>query len=105
MKSLVEKTKEGVINAVELDTPINSNAEIIKEKTFIYDGKEYIARLYKPGDIPGVYGEILRDGARCEKMKHIDRDFLRSNGIELPNDYNTHDAVRKLINFREGKLK
>jgi hypothetical protein len=104
---LVTDSVEDAIDELQTDEDESQSVtkKTIKEKSFIYDGKEYIARLYKPGDVPAVYGEILRDGTRCRKMRSIARKYLKTNGIESSDTIITHDAVKKLINFLEGQLK
>jgi hypothetical protein len=85
---------------------IDESQNIQKELLFVHNNVKYFARLYKSKSSSGIYGEIRDDtNCKCSNMKGIARDFLKNKGIELPKDYNTHDAVRMLINFLEGKLK
>ena len=59
--------------------------EIKKTKEFEYNGKKYIARIFKNN-----YGEILykENMTRPENMKDIIRQYLRKYNIEISTDAN-----------------
>ena len=84
-----------------------SEGIIIKEKIFISDNKEYVARLYKPKDNSSVYGGIFDGDTKCKNMKSIVREYLKANGVQETLDVSvpTHSAVKKLIDFLEHKRK
>lgn len=77
--------------------------EIIDQEDFLYNGVEYIARLYHPNGKSYVYGEIVykETGARpYRKMRDIARQYLKPYGINIQTHANsnvTHIAVEKLI--------
>jgi hypothetical protein len=73
--------------------------EIKNEKEFEYNGKKYIARLFKNN-----YGEIIyKDNmTRPKNMKDIIRQYMKKYNIEISTDANkmtTHGAVKILLNY------
>jgi hypothetical protein len=80
---------------------------IINDKEFIYDNKKYIARSYKQGNNSHVYYKILlkNDENRCINSMDIARKYLRSFGIQIKSDMNTHRTVKKLMDVLEQNIK
>lgn len=81
---------------------INSDDKIIKEKEFVFEGNNYVARLYSHENKPMIYGEIVHkeNNRRVHNMKGLAREFLRPYGITIPTDAKTvvtHNAVALLI--------
>lgn len=56
---------------------LSKDDEIIKEKSFSYNNKKYIARLYYHNDKISTYGEIVyaKNGQRVPNMKGYAREF------------------------------
>jgi len=76
----------------------------IKEKMFVYDGKKYIARQYRPEKDPNaIYGGIFCGNSKCDNMKNIVRGYLKNKGHDIPIDANTHSAVKILIDLLESE--
>jgi hypothetical protein len=76
--------------------------KVIKEKFFVFEGTEYIARLYSHKNMPIPYGEIVfsENNKRVHNMKGLAREFLKQYGIAVPNDAKTmvtHNTVALLI--------
>ena len=85
---------------------LSKDDEIIKEKSFSYNNKKYIARLYYHNDKISPYGEIVyaKNDQRVPNMKGLAREFLKSYGIEVSTDARittTHNAVALLIQKQE----
>jgi hypothetical protein len=73
-----------------------------KEKRFILENNEYIARLYKPKDSSTVHGGIFNGEEKCKNMKSIVREYLKLKGEKpLDSGVNTHTAVKILIELLE----
>lgn len=79
--------------------------ETVKERTFSYEGKEYIARLYKHKDDSYIFGGIFYGNSKCQNMKNIVREYLKACGKSIPLDasVNTHKAVKILIQILDEK--
>jgi len=97
---VTDEIKEQIIDDPD---PAESIEGIIKEKKFVFENKEYIARLYKPRDNASIYGGIFDGDTKCKNMKSIVREYLRLNGIEKTLDATvpTHSAVKILIEYLE----
>ena len=81
---------------------LSKDDEIIKEKSFSYNNKKYIARLYYHNDKISPYGEIVyvENGQRVPNMKGYAREFLKPYGIEVSTDariITTYIAIALLI--------
>lgn len=81
---------------------LSKDDEIIKEKSFSYNNKKYIARLYYHNDKISPYGEIVyaENDQRVPNMKGLAREFLKSYGIEVSTDARittTHTGIALLI--------
>jgi len=78
--------------------------KVIEEKDFSFNGNQFIARLYRPDNNKGIYGEILfkKSGNRPENMKDIVRQYLIPYNVEISTDARkmvTHKAVKTLMKY------
>ena len=88
---------------------ISLEDKVIKEKEFVFENVDYIARLYSHGNEPMPYGEIVfkENNQRVHNMKGFARVLLKPCGIEVPMDAKkmvTHTAVALLIEKLEEDL-
>ncbi len=80
------------------------------KKSFLCEGKKYIARKYSPKGRASIYGEIVlkdTDERPLKPMKAIAREYLAPYGIEVStvaSVMTTHMAVNILIDcIRKNK--